>query len=64
MKADDRPVYLDYNATTPVDPEVVQAMMPFLTSEFGNPSTAHTSDEEIDRAAETIVGAYRRLSKR
>ncbi len=36
-----RPVYLDYNATTPHDPEVVEAMMPFLTTEFGNPSSSH-----------------------
>jgi cysteine desulfurase len=35
------PVYLDYNATTPVDPEVVQAMLPFLHEAFGNPSSSH-----------------------
>ncbi|MFA7324130.1 MAG: cysteine desulfurase family protein [Candidatus Nanopelagicales bacterium] len=37
----DRAIYLDYNATTPVDPAVLTAMMPFLTSEFGNPSSEH-----------------------
>lgn len=37
-----RPVYLDYNATTPVDPDVVAAMLPYLTAEFGNPSSSHT----------------------
>ncbi len=31
-------IYLDYNATTPVAPEVYRAMQPFLTKEFGNPS--------------------------
>ena len=36
-----RPIYLDYNATTPVDPQVVAAMAPFLTTEFGNPSSSH-----------------------
>jgi cysteine desulfurase len=36
-----RPVYLDNNATTRVDPEVVAAMLPFLTEHFGNPSSAH-----------------------
>jgi len=36
-----RPIYLDYNATTPVDPRVVAAMLPFLTAEFGSPSSAH-----------------------
>ena len=34
-------VYLDYNATTPVDPRVVEAMLPYLTTHFGNPSSAH-----------------------
>jgi len=29
-------IYLDYNATTPIAPEVLKAMMPFLTSEWGN----------------------------
>ncbi|MGB8381015.1 MAG: cysteine desulfurase family protein, partial [Dermatophilaceae bacterium] len=37
-----RPIYLDYNATTPVDPAVVEAMTPYLTREFGNPSSSHT----------------------
>jgi len=35
------PIYLDYNATTPVDPRVVKAALPYLTSQFGNPSSAH-----------------------
>ena len=36
-----KPVYLDYNATTPHDPEVIEAMRPFLEEEFGNPSSSH-----------------------
>ena len=36
------PIYLDYNATTPVDPIVVDAMLPYLTTYFGNPSSTHT----------------------
>ncbi|RBM18632.1 cysteine desulfurase [Prauserella sp. PE36] len=35
------PIYLDYNATTPVDPTVVEATLPYLTGEFGNPSSDH-----------------------
>lgn len=36
------PIYLDYNATTPVDAAVLDAMLPYLRGEFGNPSSAHT----------------------
>lgn len=35
------PIYLDYNATTPVDPQVADAMMPLLKLHFGNPSSSH-----------------------
>lgn len=35
------PIYLDYNATTPVAPEVVAAMLPYLAEHFGNPSSSH-----------------------
>src|SRR5439155_1359290 len=34
-------VYLDHSATTPLDPEVLQAMMPYLTEEFGNASSVY-----------------------
>lgn len=50
-----RPIYLDYQATTPVDPRVVEAMLPYLTSEFGNPSSAHA----YGRAAAAAVDAAR-----
>jgi len=36
-----RPIYLDYNGTTPHDPEVIEAMRPFLECDFGNPSSSH-----------------------
>jgi len=36
------PIYLDYNATTPIDAAVLDAMLPYLRGEFGNPSSAHT----------------------
>ncbi len=38
----DQPVYLDYQATTPTDPRIVDAMLPYFTSICGNPSSAHT----------------------
>lgn len=36
-----RPIYLDYSATTPIAPEVVDAMLPFLREHVGNPSSSH-----------------------
>jgi len=36
------PIYLDYNATTPIDPIVVEAMLPYLSEHFGNPSSSHS----------------------
>lgn len=41
MAAKQEVVYLDNNATTPIDPRVLDAMMPFLTNEFGNASSTH-----------------------
>ena len=41
MSPPERPLYLDHNATTPVDAEVVDAMLPYLREEFGNPSGGH-----------------------
>ena len=35
------PLYLDYNATTPIDPEVVEEMLPFIHGSFGNPSSSY-----------------------
>jgi cysteine desulfurase len=46
----DGPIYLDYNATTPVDPRVSEAAQPYLTTHFGNPSSAHTYAERPHRA--------------
>ena len=44
-----RPVYLDYNATTPVDPRVAAAMQPGLTTDFSNASSAHYYGDEPRR---------------
>ncbi|MFC1489010.1 cysteine desulfurase family protein [Thermodesulfobacteriota bacterium] len=48
-----QPIYLDYNATTPHDPEVVAAMRPFLETEFGNPSSSHWYGIAPKRAVES-----------
>src|SRR5437763_12728853 len=66
-----RPIYLDYNATTPVDPNVVRAMLPFLQDagdglgDFGNPSSAHVygrrSHDAVDKARAQVaelIGAH------
>jgi cysteine desulfurase len=45
-----RPIYLDYNATTPVDARVVEAALPYFSLEFGNPSSAHVYAEMPRRA--------------
>jgi cysteine desulfurase len=51
---DPDPIYLDYNATTPLPPEVVDAMLPYLREHFGNPSSRHVygrrTHDAIDRA--------------
>lgn len=53
------PIYLDYNATTPVLPEVVDAMLPFLREHFGNPSSSHScgrvAREAVERARSEVA---------
>ena len=48
-----RPIYLDYNGTTPHDPEVVAAMRPYLETEFGNPSSGHAFGHKPREAVAT-----------
>lgn len=59
-----RRVYLDHSASTPIDPRVVEAMLPYLTKSFGNPSSVHMFGQEVraavDRARRevaTLIGA-------
>ncbi|MEE8618944.1 MAG: cysteine desulfurase NifS [Dehalococcoidales bacterium] len=47
-----RRIYLDYAATTPTHPEVVKAMLPYLTNVFGNPSTIYSYGQEARGAVE------------
>ena len=51
-EAPTRQVYLDHNATTPLDPEVLEAMLPFLREEYGNPSSIHSRGGEAKDAVE------------
>jgi len=46
-------VYLDFNATTPVEPEVLDAMLPFFSTEFGNAASIHTFGQKSRAAVET-----------
>ncbi len=48
-----KPIYLDYNATTPIAREVAEAMAPHLYEHFGNPSSSHPYGVETKRAVET-----------
>ena len=51
-------IYLDYNATTPIDPRVLEEMMPYLTEYYGNPSSIHSfgrkGKEALDKAREQV----------
>ncbi|MBE0703301.1 MAG: cysteine desulfurase [Afipia sp.] len=50
------PIYLDYNASTPIDPAVASAMRPFLDGAFGNPSSGHWASTPAKAALENARG--------
>ena len=59
------PIYLDYNASTPIAPEALEAMLPFLRDQFGNPSSTHAygvraraAVEEARRQVAGLLGAH------
>ena len=55
------PLYLDHNATTPLDPVVMEAMLPFMTAQFANPSATYESGRlarrAVDRARDQVAAA-------
>jgi len=56
MTATRPPIYLDNNATTPIDPQVLEAMLPYLREQFGNPSSAHALGGPAHAAVERARG--------
>ncbi len=54
-----KPIYLDYNATTPMAPEVVEEMLPFLKEHFGNPSSGHLYGQKTQEA---VITARQRVA--
>jgi cysteine desulfurase len=52
MPSTTAPIYLDYHATTPVDPRVVEAMLPYFTERFGNPGSVHAKGDEAHEAVD------------
>jgi cysteine desulfurase len=60
MHPPERPIYLDHNATTPLLPEVVEAMLPYLRDEHGNPSSSHPWGR---RARDAVEAARERVAR-
>src|SRR6478735_11002921 len=62
MNTRKNPIYLDYSATTPVDPRVAQAMIPWLTEHFGNPaSRSHAYGWDAEEAVENARAEVAKL---
>jgi len=55
----EKPIYLDYNATTPIDPRVKEAMLPYLDEHFGNPSSGYVYGQ---RTKEAVVKAREQVA--
>jgi cysteine desulfurase len=55
------PIYLDHAATTPTDPRVVEAMLPYFSEFYGNPSSSHSFGRKAGNAVESARGSIARL---
>ena len=64
LKAPHFPIYLDYSATTPIDPRVADKMIPYLREQFGNPaSRSHMYGWTAEKAVEEARDACRRAGQ-